>query len=212
MLREFWERLSRVEAASSRGLLVAVVGMMTLVSAVAVLFALLGGGIAPLAIAALGWTSLLVVVLLHGTVLNRAAKLVIPTGSSTPSEAQHSAIESLEARGDYASAAAEYRAAIERDPRDVIACEKLGRLAAGALKDYPLAVFAYHEAARRVGVPRRRLGYCLLAAAVCRDHLKDVGRTIVEYRRILEEWPDAPNAAALRTELAQLKAEHFRTA
>jgi tetratricopeptide (TPR) repeat protein len=212
VLQDFWERLSRVEAASSRGMLVVVVGAMSLVSAIAVLLALLGGGIAPLAIAALGWMSFLLVVLLHGTVLNRAAKLLIPTGSSTPSEAQHSALEALEARGDYAGAAAAYRAAIERDPRDVVACEKLGKLAAGALEDYPLAVFAYHEAARRVAAPRRRLGYRLLAASVCRDQLRDIGRTIVEYRRILEEWPDAPNAAALRTELAQLKAEHFRTA
>ena len=54
------------------------------------------------------------------------------------------------------------------------------------------------------------MGFALLVIGVYRDNLRDVGRALVEMRRFLERWPDAPNADALRVELDQMKAERFR--
>ncbi len=128
-----------------------------------------------------------------------------PRGDSTPSVNQHSDIAAMVARGEYAKAAEAYQAAMADDPGDVVACEHLALLARRELKDYPLALAAWREAERRAE-PRRKLGYALHAVGTLRDDLKDVGRAIVEIRRVLETYPGAPNAAALRAELAQLKA------
>ena len=131
-----------------------------------------------------------------------------PRGDSTPSVNQHSNIAAMVARGDYANAAEAYQAAMAADPGDVVACEHLALLARRELKDYPLALAAWREAERRAE-PRRRLGYALHAVGILRDDLKDGGRAIVEIRRVLDTYPDAPNAAALRADLEQLKASRF---
>ena len=205
--------LEHLSAAGARGRIVFFALLLALVTLVAAVeAALLGSGL-PLRVAALGWAVFVVYAVLDLTLLQglgrRVGALTVPSGAATPSVDQHSAIEALEARGDLAGAAAAYRAAMARDPGDVVACEKLGRLAAGALRDYHLAVFAYGEAARRTPDRRRQLGYRLLVAGIYRDQIGDTGRTIVEYRRILDGWPEAPNAAALRAELAALKAAHL---
>ncbi len=132
-----------------------------------------------------------------------------PRGDSTPSVNQHSNIAAMAARGEYARAAAAYRDAIAADPADVIACEHLGQLARRDLKDYATAVSAYREAERRAVEPRRRLGYALQLLGILRDDLKDEGRTIVELRRVLDTYPDVPNADALRADLERLKAGRF---
>ena len=133
-----------------------------------------------------------------------------PRGDSTPSVNQHSNIAAMAARGEYAAAAQAYQAAIAADPEDVVACEHLALLARRDLKDYELAVSAYREAERRERAPRRRLGYALHVAAILRDDVKDDGRAMVELRRILDTYPDAPNASALRADLEQLRASRFR--
>ena len=138
-------------------------------------------------------------------------KVLLPDGATTPSVNQHSNIETMEARGQYAEAAAAYRAVIDGDPMDIVSCEKLGQLAIRELKDFPMAVFAYREAEKRSPAPKRRLGYALLIAGIYRDNLKDNGKAVVELRRILATYPDAPNAARLRSELDELKATHFET-
>jgi tetratricopeptide (TPR) repeat protein len=132
-----------------------------------------------------------------------------PSGESTPYVNQHSNVATMVARGEYAKAAEAYRAAIAADPGDVVACEHLAQLALRDLHDYDLALFALREAERRAAEPRRRLGYALQIVGTCRDHLKEPGQMMVELRRILASYPDAPNAASLRAELDQLKAERF---
>jgi len=210
MLREWWERLSRVEAGSSKGLLTFVVFAMSGVTLLALIMGFLTGSyLIPLVVAGLGWGMFLGAVILRATLIEKMGNLIIASGDTTPSVAQHSNIEAMEARGDYAGAAAAYRRAVDADPQDLVACEKLARLAA-MQKDYETAVWAYREAQRRVAEPRRQMGFALLVIGLYRDNLRDPGRATVEMRKFLSRWPDAPNAGALRAELDQLKAELFR--
>ncbi len=136
-------------------------------------------------------------------------RILLPTGEDTPSVNQHSSIEAMEVRGRYDEAAEAYRAVIAAEPADIVACEKLGQLALRQLKQYDVAVSAYREAEKRSTQPRRQLGYAVLIAGIYRDSLKDHGKAVVELRRILERYPDAPNADRLRAELDELKAAHF---
>jgi cytochrome c-type biogenesis protein CcmH/NrfG len=136
-------------------------------------------------------------------------QILQPTGSSTPSVAQHSNIEALEARGEYAKAAQAYRSVIESQPQDMVACEKLGQLALRQLKDFELAVWAYRQAEQRSDQPKRQLGYALIIAGIYRDNIGDSGKAIVELRKVLGRYPDAPNADRLRAELEELRSRHF---
>ena len=77
------------------------------------------------------------------------------------------------------------------------------------MKDDELAVIAYREAEKRTTAPRRQLGYAMQVAGVYREYLQDTGKTMVELRRILAQYPDAPNAPAIKNELAALKASQF---
>jgi tetratricopeptide (TPR) repeat protein len=160
-----------------------------------------------------GWLTLGGYWLLHQTVVNPVGdaigRILVQSGSSTPSVAQHSNIETMEARGQYAEAARAYRAIIAAEPQDLVACDKLGQLALRQLKDYETALFAYREAEKRATDPKRRLGYAMMVAGIYRDNLKDLGRAMVELRRIVAKYPDAPNRARLSAEVDELKALHF---
>ncbi len=211
MLREWWERLSRVEAGSSRGFFVAVVMAMGFVTIVAAIVGLLGGGMIPLVIAGLFWPAFLLVALLRGTALEHGANLLTAKGGSTPYVAQHSNIQALVAKGAFAEAAEAYRREIAAHPEDLLACEQLSQLALRELKDYELALFATHEAEKRTPDARRKAGFALLAVNIYSDNLKDYGKTMVELRRLLARYPDIPNADRLRAEIDELKALHFQS-
>jgi tetratricopeptide (TPR) repeat protein len=200
--REWWERVSRVDAGSSAGFFVAVVIAMSFVT----LVSLFTGGIA---IAVLGWAIFLFTALLRATVIERGSRLLTVKGASTPHVPQHSNIQALVARGRYPEAAEAYKAAIATDPADLVACEQLGMLALRELKDYELALFAAREGEKRVPDAARQAGFALQVASIYRDNLKDYGRTMVELRRILARYPGIPNAARLRAEIDELKALHF---
>ncbi len=136
-------------------------------------------------------------------------RILMPDGASTPSVNQHSNIGTMVIRGRFAEAAAAYKEAILANPLDTVACEQLAQLALRDMKDYPTAVEAYREAEKRSQEPKRRLGYAILIAGIYRDHFRDAGKAMGEIRRILSQYPEAPNAARLRTELEELKAIHF---
>ena len=163
---------------------------------------------------AVAWAVLLVYFLLFRGVVSPLGeafgRVLVPSGSSTPSVNQHSNIEALVARGDFTKAAEAYQAVIAADPGDVVACERLAQLALGDLKDYDLALFAVREGEKRTTNPRRQAGFALLAANICRDNLKDYGKAMVELRRVLALYPDVPNAARLRAEIEELKVLHFK--
>jgi len=160
-----------------------------------------------------GWLTLGGYWLLNKAVIDPAGdaigRILVPAGGSTPSVAQHSNIEAMEARGQYAEAAAAYRAVITSQPQDIVACEKLGQLALRQLKDYDTALFAYRQAEHRSTEPKRKLGYAMLVAGIYRDNLKDYGKAMVELRRIVSVYPDAPNRQRLSAEVDELKALHF---
>ncbi len=208
-----WEKISRVDASSDAGRAVFLVMIMGLTTVFSIVEAILLGRWTPLGAAMLGWIFVAVYVLLQGSLFHKAAggvsSITVPSGSSTPSVAQHSNIEALEMKGEYAKAAEAYRAAIAADPHEIVACEKLGQLALRQLKDFDTAVWAYHQAEQRATEPRRRVGYAMLALSILRDTAHDTGRTVVELRKLLERYPDVPNADALRAELEQLKATLF---
>ncbi|MFI5206595.1 MAG: tetratricopeptide repeat protein [Gemmatimonadales bacterium] len=136
-------------------------------------------------------------------------KVLLPDGKETPYIVQHSNIEAMEVSGRYAEASAAYRAVILEQPQDLVACEKLGQLALRQLKDYDLALQAYREAERRAVEPRRKLGYAMIVAGIYRDNLKDVGKALVELRRIVALYPEAPNRARLIAEIDELRSVHF---
>jgi hypothetical protein len=77
------------------------------------------------------------------------------------------------------------------------------------LADYDLAVWAYREAERRAETPARRFGFALIVVGIFRDQLKDHGKTVVELRRLVQLYPDAPRIADLKAELDELKAGLF---
>lgn len=205
--------LENLSATTARGRFVFLVMMMAGITAIALLEVVVLGSPAPLAAAAVGWAIVLIYGVVEGTLFERVgrrvASLTLPSGSATPSVNQHSEIQAMVARGRLAEAAAAYQAAIAADPHDVVACEGLGQLALRELKDPALALVAARAGERAAADPRRRAGFALLAANILRDDCKDYGRTMVELRRILAQYPDVPNAARLRAELDELKAKHF---
>lgn len=131
--------------------------------------------------------------------------VLMPTGASTPPPKWHSQIEAMVASGQYEKAAEAFKAEIETDPEDVGACEKLGQLALREIKDFKLALWAYREAENRAQEPKRKLGYALMITGILRDYLQDGPKTMVELRRLLAQYPDAPNAAQMRAEIREIK-------
>ncbi len=213
---EFWEKLKRVDAVSNEGRMIFLVMIMAGATVLSLVEAVLLRSWAPLGAAGLGWAFVVLYSLLQSTALEKGGgavgAMLVPSGSTTPSVAQHSNIEAMEVRGEYEKAAKAYRDVIASSPEDIVACEKLGQLAMRQLKDYETAVWAYRQAEQRMTEPRRKLGYALIIAGLYRDNLHDNGKAIVELRKVLERYPDAPNAARLRAELDELKAKHFEGA
>jgi tetratricopeptide (TPR) repeat protein len=206
----FWERLGRIPAHTLGAQLLYICGFVAVATVMNLGLALVMRSWIPVMAAVVGWAFVGVYALVRLSLFDRAAgvagSVIVPSGSSTPSVAQHSNIQALVARGEYVRAAAAYREVMARDPQDLLACEQLGQLALRDLKDYPLALAAYREAEKRASEPRRRLGYAVLIAGICRDNLKDYGKAMVELRRILACYPDTPNAQRLRAEIDELKA------
>lgn len=136
-------------------------------------------------------------------------RVLDPRGEDTPYVNQHSEIQAMVMRGDYARAADAYRAVIAAEPDNALACEQLAQLARGELKDYELAVWACREAERRHSGRGKKLTFGMMAAELYRDQLGDPRRAVVELSRLLATYPDAPNAAALREELDLIKSHLF---
>jgi len=144
-----------------------------------------------------------------GPIARAFGRVLWPTGSSTPPAKALSHIEAMAVRGDHAKAVEAYKAEIATDPADVTSCERLGTIAMRQLADYDLAVWAYREAERRAEAPGRKFGFALIVVGICRDQLKDRGKTVVELRRLVQLYPNAPRIETLKAELDELKAGLF---
>ena len=190
-------------------MLVLIIGVNVLLLVVGLVTCLVIGSWAPMIIVGLGIGAFTLFAMLRATVIEGSGNAIMAKGGSTPSVAQHSQIETMVMQGKLREAAEAYRGIIRAEPEDLVACDKLAQLALRELKDYDLAVFAYRAAEQRVTEPRRKVGYALLVAGIYRDNIKDEGKTMVELRKLLSRYPDAPNAAQLRAELDELKARHF---
>jgi tetratricopeptide (TPR) repeat protein len=180
--------------------------LLNLVGAGRIATVLLGGCV-------FSWAVFAVYLLFHFTLINPAGnafgRIFLPSGKSTPPAKGLSHIEAMAVRGDLARAVEAYKAEIATDPADVTSCERLGTLAMRQLADYDLAVWAYREAERRAESPARKFGFALIVVGICRDQLKDRGKTVVELRRLVQLYPDAPRIEALKAELDELKAGLF---
>jgi tetratricopeptide (TPR) repeat protein len=136
-------------------------------------------------------------------------RVLMPSGASTPSVNQHSNIETLAIRGQYAQAAEAYQAAIAADPADIVACEKLGQMAMRDMKDWQLAVFAYREAEKRAASEKSKVAFGTIVAELYRDKLGEPRRAVVELSRLIATYPDHPSVPHLREELDLIKAHLF---
>ncbi len=132
-------------------------------------------------------------------------RVIDPHGDETPYVNQHSEIQALVMKGEYVRAAQAYKDVIVSDPADVLACEQLLQLARKDMKDAPLALWASREAERRHVQPGRKLAFGMVTVEIYRRDLGDSRRAAAELSRLLRSYPDAPNAAALRSELDDLK-------
>lgn len=131
----------------------------------------------------------------------------LPSGATTPAPKGYSAIEALAARGEYRRAAEAYEREIAGDRTDAEACVRLAELLLHHLDDAEGAAVRYREARERTADARRRQFITFRLVDIYRDHLHEAGRAIVELRRFLDSFPDAPQAAGARAELARLLAE-----
>jgi hypothetical protein len=187
----------------------AVAWLLVPMTAVGVLFLPSVIGQVLLAASIFAWAVFAFYLVLDRTLIRSAGKfaghVLLPSGSSTPPAKGLSHIEAMVARGDLAKAALAYRAEILADPADLGSCERLATLAQRDLHDYDLAAWAYRQAEQRAESPGRKFGFGLLVAGVYRDNLKDYGRTVVELRRLVQLYPDAPRLDSLRAEIDELK-------
>ena len=121
----FWERLGRIPAHSLRAQLLYISALVAVATVINLLLALVMRSWIPVATAVVGWLFVGVYGLVRLSLFDRAAgvagSVLVPSGGSTPSVAQHSNIQALVARGEYAHAAQAYREVMARDPQDLLA-------------------------------------------------------------------------------------------
>lgn len=162
---------------------------------------------------AAAWAVFGIYSVVYGVGASRAAdavgRVLMPSGSSTPSVNTHSNIEAMAMRGQYAKAAEAYKAAIAADPLDLVACEKLGQMAMRDMQDWQLAVFAYREAERRAAGEKAKVAFGTIVAELYRDKLNEPRRAVVELARLVNSYPAAPAVPALKQELELIKSHLF---
>ena len=135
------------------------------------------------------------------------ARIVAPSGSSTPYERTFSYQQSLAIKGDVAGALESYEAVIAESPNDVEAHVQAAELYATS-RNTERAIELFRaarsipalSAAREIYVSNRLIDLYLGAAA-------NDGRALVELRRLIERYPDSDAARRAREALGKLKAQ-----
>jgi hypothetical protein len=122
----------------------------------------------------------------------------------------YSAIETLAARGHLQAAAEAYAERARDKPQRVEATLRRAALLSGPLGQPETAAIELDNL--RAGDPLRprddfRVGLALVE--LYEHDLKDPGRAMAEFRRLIDRYPTARGARRLRVALASLKAERF---
>jgi thioredoxin-like negative regulator of GroEL len=135
------------------------------------------------------------------------ARIVAPSGSTTPYEHTFSYQQSLAVKGDVAGALESYEAVIAASPHNVEAHVQAAELYAtsgNAVRAIELfratRAFPAVTATREIYVSNRLIDLYLGAAA-------DDGRVLVELRRLIERYPDSDTARRAREALGRLKSQ-----
>jgi hypothetical protein len=136
-----------------------------------------------------------------------ATAVTFPDGHSTPYEAQFSHEDSLAIRGDVLGALAALERRIAEQPTVASARLKAAELYAGQGADPTRAAQLFREIRGLPGVATRDAIYATSRLVdLYHGPLDDLGRALVELRRIVELYPGTPLAAHARTALPELKA------
>ena len=137
---------------------------------------------------------------------SRAIGHMVHSAGNIPYAPTYSAEESVVARGDYAGAAAAYRAHVDADPSAVTPVLKLAELTRRHLQDDAEAERLYLEVRRRANDPGAVANQLIDLYRATGNR----GRLMAELARFSAKHADTPAGAAARKELQVLKENDAR--
>ncbi|MBA3889867.1 MAG: hypothetical protein H0X64_04995 [Gemmatimonadaceae bacterium] len=148
------------------------------------------------------------------TVVHGSAKLVagsvMPSGGTTPSQADYSREDAMLMQRDVRGALERYEAMIAADPRLVGARLRAADIHAREGNDPGRAEALFREVQRISGVAKSDDLYASNRLVdLYEGPLANTGRAMVELRRIIERYPGTRAADDARRGLATLKARHL---
>ncbi len=147
-------------------------------------------------------------IVVHGTANLIAHSVLADRRGFSGSSYSH--IQALEARGDIPGALAAWEEAIRAEPAAFAARLHAADLYARQRVDLPRAAALYREVRNHPSASAETQRYASQRLIdLYLGPLATPGKAMVELRRSIEQWPDAPESAAAREALRRLKAEHF---
>lgn len=144
------------------------------------------------------------------TIIRRAGQLAgtlhSPSGRSTPYQQDFSRAAALVARGDYPDAAEAYQVHIGERPEDPEPYLRLARLLRDQMGQYDEAA-AWFKAGRREAriTPAQEVLITHELIELFGNQLDDPVRAAPEFARLIQRFPDSPEARWARTELTEVK-------
>jgi hypothetical protein len=140
---------------------------------------------------------------------NAISSLENPSGDSTAYTPTFSHIEALVVRGALDEAAAEWEHELAKDPQNVSLRVRVADFHLRTRKD-PVTAHAHYLKARAMGTAgndlARYIQQKLVDLHLDPGPLADVGKAMVELRRLIDGFPGTPEAENARASLAELKA------
>ena len=137
-----------------------------------------------------------------------ALAIVQPSGRSNPYEEQYSFQESLAARGDAAGALESYEAVIAEHPDAPLPRLRAAELHARRGGDTARAAELFRSVRDLPSASRRDALYASNRLVDLYDGpLAEPGRALIELRRMIDRYPDSPEARGARAALPRLKAQ-----
>jgi hypothetical protein len=137
---------------------------------------------------------------------NAAAKVLVPSGSSTPSRAEYSRADSLVARGRYEEAVAAYAQHASDSPHAAEPCARLARLYRDRLQDGASAADWLRRARDRASHPAEEHLLTRELVELLVNRLGDIASALPELARLADRHGETPSGAWARAEIGVLKA------